>query len=71
MDYVNGGQFISGRHHVVTVGLAAGLELVDETRRGLQQLRWRRRSSGSPSVEVGGWERQGAGKEGGKARRRR
>jgi SAM-dependent methyltransferase len=30
MDYVNGGQFISGRHHVVTVALAGGLELVDE-----------------------------------------
>ncbi len=30
MDYVSSGQFISGRHHVVTAALAAGLELVDE-----------------------------------------
>lgn len=30
MDYVNGGRFILGRHHVVTTALSLGMEQVDE-----------------------------------------
>jgi hypothetical protein len=30
MDYINGGRYVQGRHHVVTAAMAAGLRQVDE-----------------------------------------